>query len=43
MNLTRPHRSGEPLPALPRLPVRELDGTIQIYAPAGGQSPQSSA
>ncbi|MER6354492.1 Rieske (2Fe-2S) protein [Streptomyces sp. NPDC001634] len=43
VNLTRPHRSGEPLPALPRLPVRELDGTIQIYAPAASHSPKSTA
>ncbi|MGE7434051.1 Rieske (2Fe-2S) protein [Kitasatospora sp. NPDC001175] len=45
VNLTRPHQAGEPLPTLPRLPVRELDGTIQIYAPAisQSQSPQSSA
>jgi nitrite reductase/ring-hydroxylating ferredoxin subunit len=42
-NLTRPRQSGEPLPALPRLPVRELDGTIQIYAPVGSQPPRPSA
>jgi nitrite reductase/ring-hydroxylating ferredoxin subunit len=42
-NLTRPRQSGQPLPALPRLPVRELDGAIQIYAPAAGQSPRSTA
>lgn len=33
VNLTRPRESGEPLPTLPRLPVRELDGSIEIYAP----------
>jgi nitrite reductase/ring-hydroxylating ferredoxin subunit len=27
------YRSHHPLPALPRLPVRELDGAIQVYAP----------
>ncbi|WP_405885127.1 Rieske (2Fe-2S) protein [Streptomyces sp. NBC_01136] len=43
VNLTRPHQSGEPLPALPRLPVRELDGTIQIYAPAVSHSSKSTA
>jgi cytochrome b6-f complex iron-sulfur subunit len=43
VNLTRPRQSGQPLPALPRLPVRELDGAIQIYAPAAGHSPQSTA
>ncbi|MFF3073422.1 Rieske (2Fe-2S) protein [Kitasatospora sp. NPDC057904] len=42
VNLTRPHQSGEPLPALPRLPVRELDGAIQIYAPAADHSPKAT-
>lgn len=33
-NLTHPRQAGGPLPALPRLPVRERNGRIQIYAPA---------
>lgn len=33
-NLTHPRQSGGPLPALPRLPVREQGGRIQVYAPA---------
>lgn len=32
-NLTHPLQTGQPLPALPRLPVREVSGQIQIYAP----------
>ncbi len=42
VNLTRPHQSGVPLPALPRLPVRELDGAVQIYAPAASPSPPTA-
>ncbi|MEY9873259.1 cytochrome b6-f complex iron-sulfur subunit [Streptacidiphilus sp. MAP12-33] len=42
INLTRPHQSGTPLPALPRVPVREQGGTIQIYAPAGDHSPPAA-
>lgn len=34
-NLTRPLKTGDRLPALPRLAVREQDGYIQIYAPGG--------
>lgn len=41
VNLTHPRQSGEPLPTLPRLPVREIDGAIQIYAPEGDHSPES--
>lgn len=33
VNLTHPRQSSGPLPALPRLPVRELAGRIQVYAP----------
>lgn len=33
-NLTHPLKTGERLPALPRLAVRETDGSIQVYAPA---------
>ena len=33
-NLTHPHQLNRPLPALPRLAVREVGGEIQIYAPA---------
>lgn len=33
VNLTHPRQSGGPLPALPRLPVREQSGRIQVYAP----------
>lgn len=32
-NLTHPLQTGQSLPALPRLPVREQDGQIQVYAP----------
>lgn len=32
-NLTHPLQTGQSLPALPRLPVREQNGQIQIYAP----------
>ena len=39
----RPRQSGEPLPTLPRLAVRELDGKIEIYAPVVGQSARPSA
>ncbi|RAG81275.1 Rieske (2Fe-2S) protein [Streptacidiphilus pinicola] len=42
INLTRPH-PGAPLPALPRLPVREQGGTVQVYAPAAGEPPQPAA
>ncbi|WP_042431211.1 Rieske (2Fe-2S) protein [Streptacidiphilus anmyonensis] len=42
VNLTRPHQSGTPLPALPRVPVREQGGTVQIYAPAGDHSPPAA-
>ena len=41
-NLTHPRVMGHPLPALPRLPVRELDGQIEIYAPMP-QMPQTHA
>jgi nitrite reductase/ring-hydroxylating ferredoxin subunit len=34
--LTHPYRQAVPLPALPRLAVRERDGHIQIYAPGPG-------
>jgi nitrite reductase/ring-hydroxylating ferredoxin subunit len=34
-NLTRPLKTGDRLPALPRLAVREQDGNIQVYAPGG--------
>jgi nitrite reductase/ring-hydroxylating ferredoxin subunit len=34
LNLTHPRPMSRPLPALPRLPVREQDGRIQIYAPS---------
>jgi cytochrome b6-f complex iron-sulfur subunit len=34
LNVTHPRPMSQPLPALPRLPVREQDGRIQIYAPA---------
>jgi nitrite reductase/ring-hydroxylating ferredoxin subunit len=33
VNLTHPRQSGGPLPALPRLPVREVGGRIEVYAP----------
>jgi nitrite reductase/ring-hydroxylating ferredoxin subunit len=33
VNLTHPLKTGDRLPALPRLAVREQDGTIQVYAP----------
>ena len=33
-NLTHPRPMSHALPALPRLPVRERDGEIQIYGPA---------
>ena len=33
-NLTHPRQVGRPLPALPRLPVREQNGRIEIYGPA---------
>jgi len=36
-NLTRPADMGHPLAALPRLPVREQGGQIQVYAPAPDQ------
>ena len=39
-NLTHPRQSGGPLPALPRLPVREQSGVIQVYAPAPNPSDQ---
>lgn len=39
-NLTHPRQSSGPLPALPRLPVREQGGVIQVYAPAPGPSDQ---
>jgi cytochrome b6-f complex iron-sulfur subunit len=32
-NLTHPLQTGQVLPPLPRLPVREVNGQIQIYAP----------
>lgn len=35
-NLTHPLQTGQSLPALPRLPVRERNGQIQIYAPRSG-------
>jgi nitrite reductase/ring-hydroxylating ferredoxin subunit len=33
-NLTHPRPMSHPLPALPRLPVREQDGQIEVFAPA---------
>ena len=33
LNLTHPRPMSQPLPALPRLPVREQAGQIQVYAP----------
>jgi cytochrome b6-f complex iron-sulfur subunit len=33
LNLTHPRPMSRPLPALPRLPVREQDGKIQVYGP----------
>jgi cytochrome b6-f complex iron-sulfur subunit len=33
VNLTHPRPMSHPLPPLPRLPVREQDGRIQVYAP----------
>lgn len=33
VNLTHPLHTGQSLPPLPRLPVREQNGQIQIYAP----------
>lgn len=33
-NLTHPLSTDRPLPALPRIPVREQGGEIQVYAPA---------
>jgi nitrite reductase/ring-hydroxylating ferredoxin subunit len=41
-NLTHPRQTGSVLPALPRLPVREQDGRIQVYAPATPASPERS-
>jgi Rieske Fe-S protein len=35
VNLTHPLKTGDRLPALPRLAVREQDGTIQVYTPSG--------
>jgi nitrite reductase/ring-hydroxylating ferredoxin subunit len=32
-NLTHPLQTGQALPALPRLAVREQNGQVQIYAP----------
>jgi nitrite reductase/ring-hydroxylating ferredoxin subunit len=34
VNLTHPRPMSSQLPALPRLPVRERDGEIQVYGPA---------
>ena len=39
-NLTHPRQSSGPLPALPRLPVREQAGRIQVYAPPPSPSHQ---
>lgn len=33
VNLAHPRRTSGPLPDLPRLPVREQDGQVQVYAP----------
>jgi nitrite reductase/ring-hydroxylating ferredoxin subunit len=33
VNLAHPRRTSSPLPGLPRLPVREQGGQIQVYAP----------
>jgi cytochrome b6-f complex iron-sulfur subunit len=38
-NLTHPRRHGGPLPALPRLAVREHEGQIQIWAPPRTTTP----
>lgn len=38
-NLTHPLKTGDRLPALPRLAVREAEGSIQIYAPAAAAAP----
>lgn len=38
-NLTHPLQVDRPLPALPRVPVRETEGVIQIYAPSPSPSP----
>jgi nitrite reductase/ring-hydroxylating ferredoxin subunit len=35
-NVAHPLQTGQPLPALPRLPVREQSGLIQVYAPRSG-------
>lgn len=40
VNLTHPRQSNGPLPALPRLPVREQTGRIQVYAPPPSPSHQ---
>lgn len=40
VNLTHPRQASGPLPALPRLPVREQDGRIQVYAPPANPSDQ---
>jgi nitrite reductase/ring-hydroxylating ferredoxin subunit len=40
VNLTHPRQSSGPLPALPRLPVREHDGRIEVYAPPANPSDQ---
>jgi nitrite reductase/ring-hydroxylating ferredoxin subunit len=34
LNLTHPRPASQALPPLPRLPVREQDGRIQVYAPS---------
>jgi cytochrome b6-f complex iron-sulfur subunit len=39
VNLTHPRQVGRPLPALPRLAVRELDGHIEVYAPGPRPTP----
>lgn len=43
VNLTRPRSSGGPLPPLPRLPVREAGGSIEVYAPLPGRTPPAGA
>jgi nitrite reductase/ring-hydroxylating ferredoxin subunit len=40
VNVTHPRQSSGPLPALPRLPVRERDGRIEVYAPPANPSDQ---
>lgn len=43
VNLTRPRLMNKPLPALPRLPVREQDGRVQIFAPVAASVDPSAS